>query len=160
MRPIVCPSCLWSPSNPSEVIIYSKPHRVGESSHSSRKKHKSVRSQTFPNRCATTPEKPLWSLKLLIRRVFGGGGHHNTCCQPNSNVNCYQKKKVLIDVERKHKIMQRDVVRARRTAFGTIYTFFAKVIKINRIKKDILHIYRSIRIAKKTKMLYNLKLFD
>lgn len=124
MRPIVCPTCLTSP-NASEVIVYSKPHhQVGESI-ATHKKHRSARSQTFPNRVASSSEKPVWSLKLklLIRRVFGVGGRgtSSTCCRQKPNVNCYRRK-VLLAVERKHKIMQRDVVRARRTsAYGTTH---------------------------------------
>lgn len=124
MRPIVCPSCLSSPNNenPTEVIIYSKPHKVSDESYSPNEKHKSARSQIFPNRNASsTTEKPLWSIKQLIRRIFGDGNHTTkSCCQRKPNVNCYRRK-VLVDVERKHKIMQRDVVRARRAAYGIYF---------------------------------------
>lgn len=117
MHSIVCPTCFTSP-NPSETIIYSKPHQVRLSAYSPpHKNHKHSRSQIFPNRVLST-EKPVWSLKLLIRRLFGGG-IGKTCCQQKSNVNCYRRKVILADVERKHKIMQRDVVRARRSpAYG------------------------------------------
>lgn len=120
MHSIVCPTCFTSDAHETEVINYSKPRQVGES-YLRGKKHKSSRlPPALRNRHGATENPSLWSLKLLIRRVFGGGDGGDGGGVHNRNAQCYRtKNKVhVVDVERKHKIMKRDVVRARRTAYG------------------------------------------